>query len=76
MKDNRMDPLQNMGDFPMPASQLMNHQQPPQIFGAYSSGLQNMDMSDMANQMFGDPSSLLDDSNEAKRRRIARVCPF
>lgn len=29
---------------------------------------------DLTAHMFGDPSSLLDDSNDAKRRRIARAC--
>lgn len=49
----------------------MNHQQPPQIFGGYSNGMQmGPDLSDL---VFGDPNTLLDDSNEAKRRRIARV---
>jgi hypothetical protein len=49
----------------------MNHPQPPQIFGAYSSGMaMGPDLSDL---VFGDPATLLDDSNEAKRRRIARV---
>ncbi|KAI8225350.1 Fusaridione A cluster transcription factor fsdR [Colletotrichum sp. SAR 10_99] len=52
---------------------LMN--QPPQIFGAYTpDGLPVQHMPpDLAAHMFGDPSTLLDDANEAKRRRIARV---
>ena len=68
-----MDPLHhdNIG-FQMPnmvAPPLMNP--PPQLFGAYNTdGLPlAVDLSDMS---FGD-GSLLDDSNEAKRRRIARV---
>lgn len=28
---------------------------------------------DLSDLVFGDPNTLLDDSNEAKRRRIARV---
>ncbi|KAF9881234.1 fungal specific transcription factor domain-containing protein [Colletotrichum karsti] len=53
---------------------LMN--QPPQIFGAYTAdGLPVQHMPpDLAAHMFGDPSTLLDDANEAKRRRIARAC--
>ncbi|KAL0943993.1 fungal specific transcription factor domain-containing protein [Colletotrichum truncatum] len=53
---------------------LMN--QPPQIFGAYTTdGLPVQHMPpDLAAHMFGDPSTLLDDANEAKRRRIARAC--
>ncbi|KAF6836127.1 fungal specific transcription factor domain-containing protein [Colletotrichum plurivorum] len=53
---------------------LMN--QPPQIFGAYTADgmpVQHMPP-DLAAHMFGDPSTLLDDANEAKRRRIARAC--
>lgn len=50
---------------------MMN--QPPQIFGDYH-GLQMQHLPpELTAQMFGDPGSLLDDSNEAKRRRIARV---
>lgn len=70
-----MDAMGNMNGFAMPPAPPMQHQPPPQIFGPYSNGLPNMDMSDMASQMFGDPASLLEDSNEAKRRRIARVGP-
>ncbi|OLN85001.1 putative transcriptional regulatory protein C530.05-like protein 6 [Colletotrichum chlorophyti] len=53
---------------------MMN--QPPQIFGAYTpDGLPVQHMPpDLAAHMFGDPSTLLDDANEAKRRRIARAC--
>lgn len=32
-----------------------------------------MSQQDLTAHMFGDPNSLLDDANEAKRRRIARV---
>lgn len=46
---------------------LMN--QPPQIFGGYNT----MPELDLSSQMFGDVN-LMDDSIEAKRRRIARVC--
>lgn len=50
---------------------LMNP--PPQIFGAYgANGLPNMDLPDLSQPIFGD-ASLMDESIEAKRRRIARV---
>ncbi|CAN8095387.1 unnamed protein product [Discula destructiva] len=53
--------------------QLM-HQPPPQIFGEYH-GLPMQHLPpELTAQMFGDPGSLLDDANEAKRRRIARAC--
>jgi hypothetical protein len=67
-----MDPLHEMNGFAMSAPQLMNHQAPTQVFGAYTAdGIpMNPTMNDM---VFGDPSTLMDDSNEAKRRRIARV---
>ena len=62
--------MDHMG-FQLPAMppQVMN--QPPQIFGAYD-GLPQLPP-DLAAQMFTDSGLLLDDSNEAKRRRIARV---
>lgn len=49
---------------------------PPQIFGGYShDGIPMQHLPpELAAQMFGDPSTLLDDTNEAKRRRIARAC--
>ena len=52
---------------------LMN--QPPQIFGAHAyDGLPMQHLPpELTAQMFGDPNGLLDDANEAKRRRIARV---
>lgn len=62
--------------FQLPAMppQVMN--QPPQIFGAYGpDGLPHLPP-DLAAQMFSDSAMLLDDSNEAKRRRIARVRLF
>jgi hypothetical protein len=48
---------------------------PPQIFGGYApDGMQMQHLPpELAAQMFGDPATLLDDTNEAKRRRIARV---
>lgn len=51
---------------------------PPQIFGAYApEGMPIPHLPpDLAAQMFPDPSTLLDDSSEAKRRRIARVRHF
>jgi hypothetical protein len=67
----RVDPgaFQIPGMHPPP---LMN--QPPQIFGAYHGhdGLSVLPP-ELAAQMGFDPSALLDDVNEAKRRRIARV---
>lgn len=66
-----------MAGFQMPAMgqppPLMN--QPPQIFGADSyHGLPMQHLPpELTAQMFGDPGALLDDANEAKRRRIARV---
>jgi hypothetical protein len=52
----------------MPAPPLMNP--PPQIFGGY--GNDGLPMQPNMGDMFGD-GTLLDESNEAKRRRIARV---
>ena len=52
--------------------------QPPQIFGSYGpDGLQNVSQMppDMASHMFADTHLLMEDTNEAKRRRIARVRP-
>ncbi|KAI9729622.1 MAG: hypothetical protein M1818_008469 [Claussenomyces sp. TS43310] len=69
-----MDGLNNMHGFPLPAPQYTNgHQAPPQIFGAYDDSPMS-NLGDLSSQMFGDPNGLLDDSNEAKRRRIARAC--
>jgi hypothetical protein len=69
-----MDPLHhdNKG-FQLPqAPPLMNP--PPQIFGNYSAdGLPRpANLPDMTGPLFSD-GTLLDESNEAKRRRIARV---
>ncbi|KFZ15033.1 hypothetical protein V501_02933 [Pseudogymnoascus sp. VKM F-4519 (FW-2642)] len=62
----------------MHASAHLNHDPPPQIFGSYAAdgspiltGLEGMGLT---SGMFGDAGTLLDDSNEAKRRRIARAC--
>ncbi|KAM0518480.1 hypothetical protein ACHAPE_004243 [Trichoderma viride] len=67
--------MDRMGMFQMPplvAPQLTN--QPPQIFGSYlADGLPQL-TPDMAAQLFPDSSMLLDDSLDAKRRRIARAC--
>ena len=65
--------------FRMPAISappLMN--QPPQIFGGYSEhGMPLHQLPpDLTAHMFGDPNSLMEDANEAKRRRIARVRAF
>ncbi|GAW24654.1 hypothetical protein ANO14919_142450 [Xylariales sp. No.14919] len=67
----RVDP----GNFQIPGMHpppLMN--QPPPIFGAYSHDGLPVLPPELAAQMGFDPSSLLDDVNEAKRRRIARAC--
>jgi hypothetical protein len=69
-----MDPRHDNNGF-MPsinAPPMMNP--PPQIFGAYSADGLPMQGSlpDMSGPMFTD-GMLLDESNEAKRRRIARV---
>lgn len=69
-----MDPMgfqmPPMGHHPPP---LMNP--PPQIFGGYTHDGRHIQHlpPDLTAQMF-DHSSLLDDANEAKRRRIARAC--
>jgi hypothetical protein len=57
---------------PTSAPPLMNP--PPQIFGAYSADGMPIPptLSDVGGPMFAD-GALLDESNEAKRRRIARV---
>ncbi|KAG5978009.1 hypothetical protein E4U55_006420 [Claviceps digitariae] len=52
---------------------LMN--EPPQIFGAYNGdGLPNIMPPDLAAHMFPDAHLLMEDTTEAKRRRIARAC--
>ncbi|KFY30578.1 hypothetical protein V493_01821 [Pseudogymnoascus sp. VKM F-4281 (FW-2241)] len=68
----------NPHTYPMHASAHLNHDPPPQIFGSYAAdgspihtGLEGMGLT---SGMFGDAGTLLDDSNEAKRRRIARAC--
>jgi hypothetical protein len=67
-------PMMDHNGFQMPqmaAPPLMNP--PPQIFGAYAAdGLPNMNLQDLSQPIFGD-GSLMDESIEAKRRRIARV---
>ncbi|KAI0119914.1 N-terminal binuclear Zn cluster-containing protein [Nemania sp. FL0031] len=67
----RVDPggFQIPGMHPPP---LMN--QPPSIFGAYGHDGLPVLPPELAAQMGFDPSALLDDVNEAKRRRIARAC--
>ncbi|KAF4594985.1 fungal specific transcription factor [Ophiocordyceps camponoti-floridani] len=48
--------------------------QPPQIFGSYGpEGMSHM-ASDFASHMFPDAHLMMEDTNEAKRRRIARAC--
>lgn len=69
--------MDRLGMFQMPnlvPPPLTN--QPPQIFGSYmADGLPNLPP-DMAGQIFSDPNLLLEDPNDAKRRRIARVSPL
>ena len=56
---------------PMQAPPLMNP--PPQIFGGYNADpLASINMSDLSQSIFAD-ANLMDESVEAKRRRIARV---
>ncbi|KAH8767955.1 fungal-specific transcription factor domain-containing protein [Hyaloscypha sp. PMI_1271] len=75
MLSQSQPPMMDHNGFQMPqmaAPPLMNP--PPQIFGAYSAdGLPNMNMQDLSQPLFGD-GSLMDESIEAKRRRIARAC--
>ncbi len=69
-----MDTLQNINGYQMPTPHLMNHNPPPQIFGGYSDGSDFAPaLDDLTGPLFGDTATLLDDSNEAKRRRIARA---
>lgn len=66
----RLDGGFHMGP-PIAPPPLIN--QPPQIFGGYTQDgipIQHLPP-EIAAQMF--PDTLLDDANEAKRRRIARV---
>lgn len=69
-----MDSMHHDNNVFMPqisAPPLMNP--PPQIFGAYdAAGLPITSIPDLTGPLFGD-GTLLDESNEAKRRRIARV---
>lgn len=70
-----MDPRHDMNNFAMSSAQMLNHQAPPQVFGAYApDGLPLNPTLDMNDYAFGDPSELLADTTEAKRRRIARAC--
>ncbi len=68
-----MDPRRDSNAFAMPSQMsgppLMNPS--PQIFGGYD-GLTAMNMPDLSQPIFGD-ATLMDESIEAKRRRIARV---
>ncbi|KAK0720446.1 fungal-specific transcription factor domain-containing protein [Lasiosphaeris hirsuta] len=69
-----MDHMHGGFQMPMAAPPLLN--QPPQIFGSYTEHgmpLHQLPPDLSVAQMFGD-HGLLDDSNEAKRRRIARAC--
>ncbi|KAK0666854.1 6c6d08f8-8b27-48d1-a5e9-ee3a8a61eadc [Cercophora samala] len=69
-----MDHMHGGFQMPIQAPPLMNP--PPQIFGGYSEHgmpMPQLPPDLMAAQMFGD-HGLLEDTNEAKRRRIARAC--
>lgn len=69
-----MDHIHSGFQMPIPPPPLLN--QPPQIFGGYTEhhGLPITQLHPdlVAAQMFAD-HGLLEDTNEAKRRRIARV---
>ncbi|KAM7195961.1 hypothetical protein V8F33_006412 [Rhypophila sp. PSN 637] len=69
-----MDHMHPGFQMPMAAPPLMN--QPPQIFGGYTEHgmpIHHLPPDLVGAPMFGD-HGLLEDSNEAKRRRIARAC--
>ncbi|KAK1760690.1 6c6d08f8-8b27-48d1-a5e9-ee3a8a61eadc [Echria macrotheca] len=67
-----MDHMHSTFQMPMAAPPLLNP--PPQIFGGYSEhGMPMHQLPDLGVANMFDPG-LLDDSNEAKRRRIARAC--
>ncbi|UKZ83392.1 hypothetical protein TrVFT333_011200 [Trichoderma virens FT-333] len=69
--------MDRLGMFQMPGlvqPPLTN--QPPQVFGSFlTDGLASLQQlpPDMTAQMFSDSNLLLDDSQDAKRRRIARI---
>jgi hypothetical protein len=70
-----MDPRHDNTGFVMPnmsAPSLMNP--PPQLFGGYrgTDGLSSINLADLSQPVYGD-ATLMDESIEAKRRRIARV---
>ncbi|KAK4242289.1 hypothetical protein C8A03DRAFT_40410 [Achaetomium macrosporum] len=67
-------PMHSGFQMPIPPPPLIN--QPPQIFGGYNEHglpIPQLPPDLLAAQMFGD-HGLLEDTNEAKRRRIARAC--
>ncbi|KAK4669674.1 uncharacterized protein QC763_205020 [Podospora pseudopauciseta] len=69
-----MDHMHGGFQMPIQPPPLMNP--PPQIFGGYAEHgmpMPQLPPDLMATQMFGD-HGLLEDTNEAKRRRIARAC--
>ncbi|KAL7948954.1 fungal-specific transcription factor domain-containing protein [Trichoderma barbatum] len=70
--------MDRLGMFQMPGlAQPSLTNQPPQIFGSFlTDGLTSLQQlpPDMTAQMFSDSNLLLDDSHDAKRRRIARAC--
>ncbi len=81
MMDPRHDNVNNVnGCYQMPPQMPAPppvYNPPPQIFGGYAAdGLPNMSLPDLSQNLFPD-ATLMDESIEAKRRRIARVCiPF
>ncbi|KAL2259348.1 hypothetical protein VTK26DRAFT_6997 [Humicola hyalothermophila] len=69
-----MDHMHSGFQMPIPPPPLLN--QPPRIFGGYTDHglpIPQLPPDLMAAQMFGD-HGLLEDTTEAKRRRIARAC--
>jgi hypothetical protein len=70
-----MDPRTNMDNLGYNMSQYMS-QQPPQIFGAYTSDGSPIAPSLPGGNYFGDLNDGGFDENDPKRRRIARVCAY
>lgn len=66
--------MDHMG-FQMPGSGQQPMMNQPPMFGSYQQdGMPNMGhMPDMTAHMFSDAQLLMEDTNDAKRRRIARV---
>lgn len=72
-----MDPMDSNHGLRMLTGPHLNHQPPPQIFGAYTpdgSPLVPQGLPDHSTPLFTNDPNCLEDSNEVKRRRIARAC--